>query len=61
MRPPARLEDNDNRDEGTPLLPNHDPSHKPTPLPAAQVSVLILPWMAEAVVALSISPFINQV
>ena len=59
MTPPARPEDNDN--EGTPLLFNDDPPLKPTPLPATQVSVLTLPWIAEAVVVLSISPYINQV
>jgi hypothetical protein len=57
--PPARPEDNDN--EGTPLLLNDGPPLKPTPFPAAQASVLMLPWIAEAVVALSISPYINQV
>ena len=58
MMPLARPEDNDN--EGTPLLFNDGPL-KPTPFPAAQALVLMLPWIAEAVVALSISPYINQV
>jgi hypothetical protein len=59
MGSPARPADNDN--EGTPLFHSDDSSHEPTPLPAAQVSVLMLPWMAEAIVGLSISPYINQV
>ena len=59
MRPRVRPADSDN--EGTPLFLSDHPSRKPTPLPAAQVSVLILPWIAEAIVGLSISPYINQV
>ena len=56
MRSQARFEDN----EETPLL-NQDPSNKPTPLPIAQVSILVLPFIAEAFASLSISPYINQV
>ena len=60
MTSPARVDDND---EETPFLqiPSDDTPYKPTPLPTAQVSVLLLPWIAEAIVAHSISPYINQV
>jgi hypothetical protein len=62
MRSPARSAD-DNDDEETPLLhvQNDDTPHKPTPLPIAQISVLLLPWIAEATVSNSITPYINQV
>ena len=56
MRSQTRFED----DEETPLF-NHGPLNKPTPLPIAQVSILVLPIIAEAVSSLSISPYINQV
>jgi len=59
MTSPARVDDND---EGTPFLQirSDDTPYKPTPLPTAQVSVLLLPWIAEAIVSHSISPYINQ-
>jgi len=61
MRPPARSGDND--DEETPLLrvQGDGTSLKPTPLPTAQISLLVLPWIAETIVSHSISPYINQV
>jgi hypothetical protein len=62
MRPPARSSDND--DEEAPLLrvqKDDGTSPKPTPLPTAQISVLLLPWIAETIVSHSISPYINQV
>jgi len=55
MTSPARFEDNDE----TPLL-NSGPLNKPTPLPIAQVSILVLPWIAEASASLSLSPYIKQ-
>jgi len=61
MRSPARIDDNN--DEGTSLLrvQSDDVSHKPTPLPTAQVLALFLPYISESVVSNSISPYINQV
>ena len=56
MTPPARFEDN----EETPLL-NYGSLNKSTPLPIAQVSILVLPWIAEASASLSLSTYINQV
>ncbi|KAI9460709.1 MFS general substrate transporter [Russula earlei] len=52
----------DHNDEETPLLrvQNGDTSHKPTQLPTIQISVLVVPWIAESIVAHSISPYINQ-
>jgi hypothetical protein len=52
-----------NNDEETPLLHvrGKDTTLKSTPLPAAQISVLILPWIAETIVSHSMSPYINQV
>jgi len=60
-RPPVTSDDND--DEETPFLGvrSDDTPHKPTPLPAAQISALLLPWIAEATISQSISPYINQV
>jgi len=60
-RSPARF---DNDDEENPLLraaDSDDAPHRPTPLPTTQILVLILPWIAEAIVSYSISPYINQV
>jgi hypothetical protein len=61
MRVPTRSDVND--DEETPLLhvQGEDAILKSTPLPAAQISVLILPWIAETIVSHSMSPYINQV
>ena len=61
---PVRFNDYDN--DETPLLrvQNADPGDAPriqTPLPTSQISVLVLPWIAESIVAHSISPYINQV
>jgi hypothetical protein len=60
----ARFNNYDN--DETPLLRAQsddagDAPHKQTPLPATQISVLVLPWIAESIVAHSISPYINQV
>jgi hypothetical protein len=61
MRAPTRSDVND--DEETPLLhvQGEDTTLKSTPLPAAQISILILPWIAETIVSHSMSPYINQV
>jgi hypothetical protein len=63
MRSPARLYDNN--DEEAPLFraqcEDVDASYPPTQLATAQVKVLVLPWIAEAVVSNSMSPYINQV
>ena len=56
MRAQTRFEDN----EETPLF-NYGPSNERTPLPIAQVSILVLPFIAEASASLSIGPYINQV
>jgi len=61
---PVRFNYNDN--DETPLLRVQsadagDAPRKPTPLPAIQISVLVLPWIVESIVAHSISPYINQV
>ena len=65
MRSPAEFYDRDDsdHDEETPLLrdQSHNATHRQTPLPTAQVSVLVLPWIADSIVAYSISPYINQV
>ena len=60
----TRLEDNQGVDEEAPLLPNRlsDPNH-PTqsPLPIAQISILLTAWLAESIICQSISPYLNQV
>jgi hypothetical protein len=65
MRSPREFDDNDDRGERTPLLRvvqiDADAPLKQTPLPTVQVSALVLPWIAEAVVMNSISPYINEV
>ena len=62
MGSPAECDDSDNHDE-TPLLraQSHNAMYRQTPLPAAQISVLVLPWIADIMVTYSISPYINQV
>jgi hypothetical protein len=62
MRSPARSDDSSN-DEETPLLSaqSDDTPLKPSPFPTIQISVLVLPWIAETVMTYSISPYINQV
>jgi hypothetical protein len=60
MSSPARFDADD--DEETSLLDAQcDASHQPTPLPTVQLSVLLLPSIAEAVMFSSMSPYINQV
>ena len=49
-------------DEETPFLPKQDDSHPTrTPLPTAQISILLTAWLAESIVSQSISPYLNQV
>ena len=52
-----------NNDEWTPLLQEQRDNvpHTTTPLPTAQIFILLLPWSAEATVFYSISPYINEV
>ena len=47
----------DINDEVTALLraQSDDPPHEPTPLPTAQISDLVLPWIAETIVSRSTS------
>jgi hypothetical protein len=58
-------EENHEFDEETPFLPNEEalPHSTPTetPLPTAQVFVLLTAWLAEAITSQSISPYLNQV
>ncbi len=61
---PSRPEDND---EGFPLLQGQDneapraSDSNPTPLPTAQIAIVLTAWLAERIAAQSISPYINQV
>ena len=61
----TRFEDNHEIDEETPLLPNQEvlPDFNPTqtPLPMAQISILLTAWLAESILSQSISPYLNQV
>jgi hypothetical protein len=61
MRSLARPDDTN--DEETSLLraQGNDALHKPTPLPTGQITILVLPWIAETIVYHSISPYVNQV
>ena len=53
----------DHSDEESPLLHVQcdGTPKKPTPLPITQISILVLPWIGEAIVFSSIGPYINQV
>ena len=59
------FEDNYELDEEAPFLPNQEvlPDLKPTrtPLPIAQISILLTAWLAESITSQSISPYLNQV
>jgi hypothetical protein len=61
----TRFEDNHEVDEETPFLPNQevlpDSNSTRTPLPIAQVSILLTAWLAESITSHSISPYLNQV
>jgi len=60
----TRFEDNLELDEETPFLPNQEvlpdlnPAH--TPLPTAQISILLTAWIAECITSQSIGPYLNQ-
>jgi hypothetical protein len=62
-----RFEDNLELDEETPFLPNQDSEVLPelnptrTPLPTAQISILLTAWLAESITSQSIGPYLNQV
>ncbi|KAH9059727.1 hypothetical protein EDB87DRAFT_1684367 [Lactarius vividus] len=61
---PTSFEDNHEVDEETALLPNQEvlPDLNPTrtPLPMAQISILLTAWLAESITSHSISPYLNQ-
>jgi hypothetical protein len=48
-------------DEETPLLRDGNPQRKETPLPLAQILVLLLLQLSEPITSSSIRPYINQV
>ena len=56
---PLTKDDREANEEETPLLQNSPPAR--TPLPIAQISILLTAWLAECVTAQSILPYINQV
>ncbi|KAH9005446.1 MFS general substrate transporter [Lactarius hatsudake] len=62
--PLTRFEDDHEIDEETPFLPNQEdpPDLKPaqTPLPTAQISILLTAWLAQSILSNSISPYLNQ-
>ncbi len=59
------IEDNHELDEEAPFLPSQEglPDLNPTqtPLPTAQLFILLTAWLAESITSQSISPYINQV
>ncbi|KAN0136084.1 major facilitator superfamily [Lactarius tabidus] len=61
---PIRFEDNHEADEDAPLLPGpkapSDSNPSQTPLPIAQISILLTAWLAESILSHSISPYLNQ-
>ncbi|KAI9455164.1 MFS general substrate transporter [Lactarius psammicola] len=60
----TRFEDNHEHDEEMPFLPNQEvlPPLNPTrsPLPTAQISILLTAWLADSIISHSISPYLNQ-
>ena len=55
-------DDHEANDEETPLLSSReDLPPARTPLPIAQISILLTAWLAECITAQSILPYINQV
>ncbi|KAI9443961.1 MFS general substrate transporter [Lactarius indigo] len=62
----ATFEDNHEINEETPFLPNLNQEALPdsnttrTPLPIAQISILLTAWLAESITTQSISPYLNQ-
>jgi hypothetical protein len=59
-RSPPRFEDG-HLDEETPFFSIDDATRKPTPLPRAQIAMLLSVWLVESTISLSISPYLNQV
>ena len=69
--PLTRFEDDHEEhelDEAVPFLPDSDQEEslprsklKRTPLPIAQISILLTAWFAESIISQSINPYINQV
>ncbi len=59
----TRFEDNREIEEETPFLQDvqRDFPPTPTPLPIAQISILLTTWLADSIVSNSISPYLNQV
>lgn len=49
------------QDEETPLLQRDNAPRKPTPLPKAQLFLVLLIRLAEPITANSISPYISEV
>ncbi|KAH9005453.1 MFS general substrate transporter [Lactarius hatsudake] len=49
-------------EEETPFLPNQDPDLIPTrtPLPTAQICILLTAWLADSILFNSMSPYFNQ-
>ncbi|KAH9027872.1 hypothetical protein EDB85DRAFT_2148230 [Lactarius pseudohatsudake] len=62
--PLPSFEDIHEIDEETPFLPNQealpDSNTTRTPLPIAQISILLTAWLAESITTQSISPYLNQ-
>ncbi|KAI9452901.1 MFS general substrate transporter [Lactarius psammicola] len=62
----TRLEDNREVNEETPFLPDQEALLVPgsnqtrTPLPTAQISILLTAWLTESMLSNSISPYLNQ-
>ncbi|KAH9039485.1 MFS general substrate transporter [Lactarius deliciosus] len=53
--------DNHEIDEETPFLPNHeDLNPSQTPLPTAQICILLTAWLAASILSNSMSPYLNQ-
>jgi hypothetical protein len=53
-------------DEETPFLPTQEEvlpqlNPTPTPLPTAQISILLTAWLADTIASQSIGPYLNQV
>ncbi len=57
----AHLQGNPEPDEETPLLHNGNAPRKETPLPIAQVVVLLLLQLSEPITSLSIRPYVAEV
>ena len=62
-----RSEDTPELDEEALLLPSQDSEVLPdlnpsqTPLPTAQIAILLTAWLAECITSRSIGPYLNQV